>query len=383
MQPSSYPHSPADATPLTPQSLSKTPLTVFDPTAKRPDNATILAMHRYMVQVRLWDERALKLQRSGRIGFCVTGKGEEATQIGVAAALNATDWIFPAYRQHGIPMWRGVALEALANQLFGNAQDLTKGRQMPCHYSFAEAYFASYSSVIGSQIIHATGAAMAAQIKGDKQAVAVAYFGDGATSANDFHSALNLAAVRKAPALFCCVNNQWAISLPYDKQTASASIAEKASAYGMKGVRVDGNDALAVWQVTRQLIEGMHRGEGPALLELLTYRVNPHSSSDDDSRYRDEATTKAWEAFDPIERLEAYLRYEKLSTQEQIDAVYKDVEALVYEATNTAHQTPLPTWDTLFEDVYEVVPPSLAAQRDDLLRYETGLKLAHPGAFPL
>jgi pyruvate dehydrogenase E1 component alpha subunit len=369
--------------PESPASLTKHPLQVFDPQGAIPPLETIMKMHRNMVMVRLWDDRSLKLQRSGRIGFCVTSHGEEATQLGVAAALRDNDWLFPAYRQHGLAMWRGVSLLDLAAQLYGSADDRCEGKQMPCHWSFADKYFASYSSVIGTQIVHATGAAMAAQISGNPEQLAVTFFGDGSTSANDFHSALNLAGVRKAPALFVCVNNQWAISLPVEKQTASETIAIKGSAYGMPGVRVDGNDVLAVYQAVLAMADRARKGEGPALLELLTYRVHPHSSSDDPSRYRATEGVEAWKSFDPIQRLEAYLKYHHAMTDEALQAIWEAVEKEVYEATDEAYKVAPPAWETVFDDVYSELTPQLEEQKAELLQHETGLVLAHAGAFPL
>lgn len=372
-----------NTTPTSPASLSTHPLQVFDPNGAIPPLEVLLQMHRTMVMVRLWDDRSLKLQRSGRIGFCVTSHGEEATQLGVAAALRQDDWLFPAYRQHGLAMWRGASLLELAAQLYGSADDRCEGKQMPCHWSFADKYFASYSSVIGTQIVHATGAAMAAQISGRPDQLAVTFFGDGSTSANDFHSALNLAGVRKAPALFICVNNQWAISLPVEKQTAAETIAIKASAYGMPGIRVDGNDVLAVYQATLAMAERARNGEGPALLELLTYRVHPHSSSDDPSRYRSNEGTETWKSFDPIQRLEAYLKYHHQLTDEALQAIWQAVEKEVYDATDEAYKVAPPAWETLFDDVYSELPAALEAQKQELLQHETGMVLAHVGAFPL
>ena len=374
---------PPDATPASPAGLTHHPLQVFDPNGAIPSLETMMKMHRSMVMVRLWDDRSLKLQRSGRIGFCVTSHGEEATQLGVAAALRENDWLFPAYRQHGLAMWRGVSLLDLAAQLYGSADDRCEGKQMPCHWSFPDKYFASYSSVIGTQIVHATGAAMAAQISGNPEQLSVTFFGDGSTSANDFHSALNLAGVRKAPVLFICVNNQWAISLPVEKQTASETIAIKGSAYGMPGIRVDGNDVLAVYQATLAMAERARKGEGPALLELLTYRVHPHSSSDDPSRYRASDGVAAWKSFDPIQRLEAYLKYHHALTDEALQAIWEAVEKDVYEATDEAYKVAPPAWETVFDDVYSELTPQLEDQKRDLLHHETGLVLAHAGAFPL
>ncbi len=354
----------------------------FDPTGAMPSPSDLIKMYTLMVTLRQWDERSLKLQRSGRISFCVTTKGEEATQVGTAAALRFSDWVFPAYRQPGIPLWRGASLEELAHQIFGTAQDITLGHQMPNHYSFHRLHFASVSSVIGTQIVHATGAAMAAQAKGTDD-VAVTYFGDGATSANDFHSALTVAGARKAPSLFFCVNNHYAISLHVSKQSGAKHLADKGLGYGVKALRVDGNDVLAVYQATLAMAERARRGEGPALLELVTYRLNPHSSSDDDARYRLAGEMEKWQSQDPIPRFEQFLIEKGVITPARVQEIQAECEAEILKATKIAEETPLPDWQTMIEGVYAEIPAPLQADLDELLAHEQGLSLPHPGAFPL
>lgn len=345
------------------------------------DTTVLLNMHRVMCLIRAWDQRALKLQRSGRISFCVTSQGEEATQVGTAAALQDCDWLFPSYRQYGLAMWRGASLEAMAHQLFGTENDIVKGRQMPCHYSFSQHRFVSISSVIGTQISQAVGAAVASQIKGEPEVTAV-YFGDGATSANDFHAGMNFAGVYKAPVLFMCVNNQYAISLPVSKQTAAPTLADKAKAYGFPGLRVDGNDVLAVYEATKAAAERARKGEGPTLLELLTYRVDPHSSSDDPSRYRATDEQKHWQGRDPIAQFEAYL-LEQGVAQEVLEHQREQAEAQVLQATHIAEKAAKPPLESLFEGVYEDVPPSLQAQMEECLTHDAGLQLSNSGEFPL
>ena len=214
-----------------------------------------------MLLNRRVDERMVKLQRQGRIGFYIGSTGEEATTIGSAFALEKNDWIIPCYRELGAALLRGYSLYELFCQLFGNAQDAAKGHQMPNHYAAPELRFGSISSPVGTQIPQATGIAMAAKISGRKEAVLV-YFGDGATSQGDFHVGLNFAAVYQAPVVFMCRNNQWAISVPLCKQTASKNLAVKAVAYGIEGVRVDGNDIFGVISVTRQAVEKARGGRG-------------------------------------------------------------------------------------------------------------------------
>jgi len=354
----------------------------MDPNGAMPSKEIMRKMYAQMLTIRLWDERALKLQRSGRISFCVTHKGEEATQIGTVAALRATDWVFPAYRQLGVPLWRGASLEMLANQLFGNEGDISKGRQMPCHYSFHDLYFASVSSVIGTQIVHAAGAALAAMAKGSDD-VAVTYFGDGASSANDLHSALTFAGAFKLPALFFCVNNHYAISLPVSAQTGANTLADKGIGYGIDSIRVDGNDVLAVYQATLVAAENARQGNGSTLLELVTYRMHPHSSSDDDGRYRIEGEMETWIDKDPIPRFEQYLEAEGILHAEEREALKKDLEAQIQDATSVAHAAPAPNWQSMVEDVYAEVPAPLQRQLDEWIAHESELTLANAGAFPL
>jgi TPP-dependent pyruvate/acetoin dehydrogenase alpha subunit len=206
---------------------------------------TLLFLYEQMVQVREFDRRMLMLQRQGRIGFYGPILGQEAATVGSIAALEARDWIFPALREGAAAMMRGLSLTEAINQLIGNGSDRCKGRQMPCHYTYKEGHYYGMSSVIGTQISHAVGAAMAARIRGD-DVVVLGYLGDGATSANDFHCGMNFAAVYDSPCVLFCQNNQWAISVPISKQSASETLAQKGVAYGIPYVRVDGNDVLAV-----------------------------------------------------------------------------------------------------------------------------------------
>jgi pyruvate dehydrogenase E1 component alpha subunit len=370
---SSVEHSPAP---------SSWPIRQFQPEGNVPGRDELLRMHQWMVTLRLWDERCLKLQRSGRISFCVTTRGEEATQLGTVAALRSTDWVFPAYRQPGIPLWRGATLEQLAHQLFGTEQDISQGRQMPCHYSFHELYYASVSSVIGTQIVHAAGGAMAAQIKGTDD-IAVTYFGDGATSSNDFHSALTFAGARKAPALFFCVNNQYAISLHASEQCGAECFAAKGPGYGVHSERVDGNDVLAVYQATQEAASRARAGKGPSLLELVTYRMNPHSSSDDDGRYRREGEQEAWQERDPILRFERFLREQGVLDEAEQANVYHQAEEAIQQATKAAEQAAMPAWNTLAQDVYAQPSARLQQELDILEETEKDLNIPHAGAFPL
>ncbi|MGC3999020.1 MAG: lipoyl synthase [Anaeromyxobacter sp.] len=316
-----------------------------------PD-AEALALYRWMLLGRALDERMITLQRQGRIGFYIGAIGEEATVYGTVAAMAPTDWIFPCYREHGAALMRGLPLPTFLCDLFGNAGDLIKGRQMPCHEAWKDGHFTSISSPIATQVSQAVGAAWAARLRGDEM-VALTYFGEGATSAHDFHTGLNFAAVNRIPVVFVCRNNGWAISMPRERQTASETIAQKAVAYGMRGERVDGNDLLAVLQATREARARAAAGEGPTLLECVTYRVEGHSTSDDPRAYRPAELVEPWKKKDPILRLRRHLARRSL-LDDAADAQLKEgVREELQRALKEAEAHPAkPPLESLFEDVY-------------------------------
>ncbi|MCA8977416.1 MAG: hypothetical protein KDC98_22025, partial [Planctomycetes bacterium] len=322
------------------------------------DTTTLLYLYEQMVQVREFDRRMLMLQRQGRIGFYGPILGQEAATVGSIAALQPRDWIFPALREGAAAMMRGLSLTEAINQLIGNGADRCKGRQMPCHYTVKEGNYYAMSSVIGTQISHAAGAAMAARIRGD-DVVVLGYMGDGATSANDFHCGLNFAAVFKSPCVMLCQNNQWAISVPISKQSAAETIAQKGKAYGMPYVRVDGNDVLAVYSVTKAAVERARAGDGPTFIEAVTYRRLGHSSSDDPTRYRDETEVAAWERKDPVDRFRRYLSRRKLWNDDREAALKADIATRVNDAIAAAEQGDPPADETLITDVYAQVTPKL------------------------
>lgn len=339
------------------------------------------SLYRIMVATRIMDDRALALQRQGRIGFYLQSKGQEASHIGAAAALRDSDWVFPAYRQPGILLLRGASIDDVVNEWYGNDGDTSKGRQMPVHYSNRSINFVSISSPIGTQITHAAGAAMAARIRKDDTAF-MTFFGDGGTSSNDFHAGLNFAAVFKAPVVFVCENNQWAISVPLDRQMASESIAIKADAYGMPGVRVDGNDILAVYRVCKEAVDRARAGDGPTLVETVTYRMGGHSSSDDPTRYRDPSSVEAWAQKDPIERMKRYLQQRGVWDDKMESEAQESAKAMVNDAIKRAEERSMPRPESMFEDVFLRPTPQLEAQRDDLLSLGAQ-DTTEEGAFPL
>lgn len=323
-------------------------------------------LYRVMVFNRVLDERMITLQRQGRIGFYIGSLGEEAAVLGTAYALKPSDWVFPSYREAGAAFLRGYPLRQFINQLMGNREDLTKGRQMPNHYAARSYNVVSISSPVGTQMPQAVGAAMAARLRGD-DAVCLVYFGDGTTSGGDFHVALNFAGVYKAPVVFVCRNNQWAISVPLAKQTASSSIAVKARAYGFEGVRVDGNDLLAVYQVASAAVAKARRGDGPTLIEAVTYRLSGHSTSDDPRIYRQDDEVTSWKSKDPIVRTRQYLEQKGLWTPAEDEELFRTVNAEILTTLKEVEAIPGPPLESLFDDVYATMPPHLAEQRAALL----------------
>jgi pyruvate dehydrogenase E1 component alpha subunit len=347
-----------------------------------PDLTTeqLVDLYKHMVRTRAIDTRMLALQRQGRIGFYGTCRGQEAATVGSGAAVEDGDWVFPALREGAVLLMRGFSLEKYMGQLVGCALDPTHGRQMPCHFSSLEHHFDSLSSVIGTQISQAMGVAWAAKIRGDKTVV-MGYMGDGATSSTDFHAALTFGAVHKVPAVFVCQNNQWAISVPFAKQTASDGIACKAEAYGMPGVAVDGNDVLAVYRATREAVDRARAGMGPTLIEAITYRQEGHSSSDDPTRYRDSAVHAEWMKKDPVRRYRNYLELEGLVTEEMDREIETEAKEAVNAAITVAERSPAPDISTLFTDVYAELTPALREQADSVARESAGGEAE--GAFPL
>ena len=321
-----------------------------------------------MLFQRALDQRMLNLQRQGRIGFYGTAKGQEGATLGSGAAFDADDWVFPALREGAIALWRGMPLEKYVAQCYGNGIDPTHGRQMPCHYSDGPRHYVSLSSPIATQVTHAAGAARAAQIRGDKVVVG-GYLGDGATSENDFHAGLNFAGVWKAPVVFVCQNNQWAISVPVSKQTASETIAVKAEAYGMPGVRVDGNDVLACYVATKSAVDRARAGLGPTFLECLTYRLGGHSSSDDPTKYRDEREAASWEKKDPLLRHRAWLTARGEWDADREEGFLAQAGRKITETIEAVEKGSPPAIETLFSDVYESMPAHLA---DQMRRYQRG-----------
>jgi pyruvate dehydrogenase E1 component alpha subunit len=323
-------------------------------------------LYRGLLQVRIVDDRMMKLQRQGRLGFYMLSWGEEATHFGGAFPLRTTDWIFPSYREPGAAFWRGYSLTDYVNQLFGNAEDPVKGRQMPVHHSVKSINYVSISSPVGTQIPQATGMAMAAKIS-KKDDVALVYFGEGTTSTGEFHVGLNFAGVWKAPVIFICRNNGWAISTSTSSQTAASSYAIKGLGYGITSLRVDGNDLLAMISAVGDAAARARKGEGPTFIEAVTYRLGGHSSSDDPSVYRDPAEPKQWQAKDPLERWRRYLEGRGLWTQAMHDEYAQQITDELMAALKHSEEVAPPELSTMFDDVFKEPTQQLLDQKAYLL----------------
>lgn len=334
----------------------------------------LLRMYRTMATVRKFEEISMGLQRQGRIGFYIGAAGQEACSVGSTAALDKDDWIFPAYREPGALLLRGETVLQLYHQLFADSLDYNKGRQMPNHFNSRQKNVVTPSSPIATQIPHAVGMAIAAKHSKKKQ-IALTYFGDGATSENDFHSGMNFAGVFRAPVIFLCQNNGYAISLPTSRQTAAETLAQKAIAYGIPSERVDGNDILAVYAASQRAVARARKGDGPTMIEALTYRIGPHSSSDDPTKYRNKEEVEEWKKKDPIKRMGGYLKKKGVLDEKSEKDLFDDIEKEIRSAAKKAEATPKPAIESLFENVYKELTWNLSEQMKEAVdRYGPGFE---------
>ncbi|HVR00517.1 MAG TPA: thiamine pyrophosphate-dependent enzyme [Polyangia bacterium] len=339
--------------------------------------ALLRELHRGMLRARVLDEKMLLLQRQGRIAFYAEARGQEAAVIGAIAALESNDYVVPAHRELGAALYRGLPIANVVAQLYGNAHDVARGRQMPVHLATPRALrFIPPSSCVATQLPHAAGLAWAAKMRRDP-VVVLAYLGEGATSAEDFHAGVNFAAVYRAPCVFLCENNQWAISTPASRQTASRTFAIKALAYGMPGVRVDGNDVLAVHATVREAAARARVGGGPTLIEAVTYRLGAHSSSDDPHRYRSEADEASWKGKDPLERFSIWLAATGTLDAAGAAAQRAAVEAEIAAAVEAEEGIGPPPLRSLIENVFAQPPAALEEQLADLERVRASAPASH------
>jgi 2-oxoisovalerate dehydrogenase E1 component alpha subunit len=340
-----------------------------------------------MLRSRHMDARMLAMQRQGRLSFYVTSRGEEASAVAGAMAYAPHDILFPSYRQPGLFLVRGMPMVALMCQTIGNRFDHTKGRQMPVHYSWRAGNVVSISSPVGTQFPQAVGAAMAFAYRGERRVVG-AWIGEGTSAQGDFHYALNFGSVYRPPCVLNVVDNQWAISTHRNLTTGGATFAARADAYRLPGLRVDGNDFLAVYAVEAWAIERARRGGGPTLIEMVTYRCDAHSTSDDPTQYRAADESECWPGGDPIERLKRHL----IRSGEWTEAAHRDLQAaLDQEAAATfvhaeSFGTPASGLghppDALFDDVYATLPEHLRSQLDELHAEAEGSNEQHRSILP-
>ncbi|CAH9101739.1 unnamed protein product [Cuscuta europaea] len=335
-------------------------------------------MYSTMVSVETTDTIFYEAQRQGRLSFFLTSYGEEAVSIGSAAALSPQDILMLQYRELGVLLWRDFTLQEMANQCFGNKYDYGKGRQMPIHYGSNKHNIFTISSPLATQIPQAAGAAYSLKMEG-KDACVVTYFGDGTTSEGDFHAGLNFAAVMEAPVVFICRNNGWAISTPLAEQFRSDGIASKGKGYGIKSIRVDGNDALAVYHAIRVAREMAIKQQAPILVEALTYRVSHHSTSDDSTKYRPTQEIEHWKTTrSPVARFRKWIQKKGWWNDEKETQLRQDTRVQVLQAIQEAERMEKPSLSNLFTDVYDHPPSNLKEQEKSL----RDAVMRHPKDYP-
>ena len=325
----------------------------------------------HMVRLRIFDDRMMKMQRTGLLSFYMRSFGEEAVAIAQTMALNENDWIFPTYRQPGAQFVRGRDMVSMICHCIGNVEDNIKGRQMPVHYSYREGRFISVSSPVGTQFSQAVGVSLASSYKGLDE-VTITWIGDGASAEGDYHYALNFASVFNAPVILNLVNNQWAISTHSNFATGMGSFASRGIPFGLASIRVDGNDFLALYSVTKWARERAAAGSGATHIEVLTYRTGAHSSSDDPSRYRPKDEHTKWPGGDPVGRLKEHLIKLGEWSEEQHKELEERIDGEVIDAYKEAVKFgdlangPYPSTDTIFTEVYEEMPWHLKEQHDEM-----------------
>ncbi|XP_021284738.1 2-oxoisovalerate dehydrogenase subunit alpha 1, mitochondrial-like isoform X1 [Herrania umbratica] len=353
-------------------------LIIMDSDFQQVSKEVAVKMYSDMVTLQIMDNIFYEAQRQGRISFYMTSAGEEAINIASAAALSEEDIILPQYREPGVLLWRGFTLQEFANQCFGNKADHGKGRQMPIHYGSKEHNFFTISSPIGTQLPQAAGIAYSLKMD-NKKACAVSYIGDGGTSEGDFHAGLNFAAVMEAPVIFFCRNNGWAISTHVSEQFRSDGIVVKGQGYGIRSIRVDGNDALAVYSAVSAAREMAINEQRPILVEALTYRIGHHSTSDDSTKYRALDEIDYWKlARNPVNRFRCWVQRNGWWSEQQETELRKSIRKQLLQAIQVAEKTEKPPLTELFSDVYDHLPSNLLEQEKRL----RGTISRHPKDYP-
>ncbi|WP_105213595.1 thiamine pyrophosphate-dependent dehydrogenase E1 component subunit alpha [Pseudoalteromonas sp. T1lg22] len=353
------------------------------------DQDTALKIYDTMRFIRALDERMQAAQRQGRVSFYMQCLGEEAAVTASAAALDDNDMIMAQYREQAALRYRGFTLEQFMNQMFSNEKDLGKGRQMPIHYGSNELNYMTISSPLGTQIPQASGYAYGQKIKHiNKQSgeldseidnITICYFGEGAASEGDFHAGLNMAAVHKAPVIFFARNNGYAISTPAEEQFAGDGIASRGVGYGIKTIRVDGGDALAVYAATKTAREHATKTGEPVLIESLAYRLGAHSTSDDPSGYRSKDEEASYRENCPVARFRTWLVAQGWLDEQEDEKVKEQVREQILDALKVAEKVAKPPLEDLISDVYDTPIPSLQAQYEQL---KSHIK-KYPDAYPI
>jgi 2-oxoisovalerate dehydrogenase E1 component alpha subunit len=322
-----------------------------------------------MIELKTIDEVYYNAQRMGRTSFYMTSTGEEASSVGSAAALEMKDIIWTQYREAGVFLWRGFDVNKIGHQCFSNEFDLGKGRQMPVHYGSRELNMQTVSSPLATQLPQAVGAGYALKLDGS-DAISVCYFGEGAASEGDFHTALNFATTTESPVLFFVRNNGFAISTPVKDQFRGDGIISRAIGYGMASIRVDGNDLLAVNHATQVARQWVVENQKPLLIESLSYRGGHHSTSDDSSRYRPQDEINHWfEHNHPITRMGLYLRKRGLWSDEQQVELSSQARKNILDGMKLAEGAKKPPFSEMFTDVYDDIPQHLQYQSDQLAEH--------------
>lgn len=332
------------------------------------DEATAVRIYEDMVLTREIDRMAWVLVRQGKAFFHISTTGHEGIFVPQLLTLKEEDWVAPFYRMPASLHVRGIKVEEIFAQFLGTRLDPLKGRQMPGHLGHPDHRLFAHGSGVGSQFAVAIGIARALQYRG--KGMCIAYGGDGATSEGHFHSLMNFAGVFNLPVVVTVVNNQYAISVPRSRQTASKTIAIKAMAYGFDGYLLDGNDPIVMYYATRKLADKARAGEGPSLIEALTYRLDPHSSADDDKRYRTEEEVKYWWEHDTLKRMRTFLEDMGLWDEDKEAALRERVKAQIDEAVTKAEEAGLPDWEDLFSDVFAGEVPWHLLEEKHLLEEE-------------